>query len=562
MTKKVYSRAYWITVGILILLFAVMAVRMGASARSSSATTDEAIHILSGYLADKNGDYRLNPEHPFLGKMIAASPHVFLKTPLPDLTKFYAVADNYYYDSWSETRDVAVQWLYQSGIDPQQILWPSRVVLMTFTVLFGLMLSVWALNRFGVTGGLITGLFYTLDPTLLAHGQLANTDIWATIGFVGTILVFLSYTEKPTTWRLIGLAAMFGIALNLKFSLILLLPILAILWIVARAKYKRPIVSYGVALAALSAGWFVIMCLVDFRALGTVPSFDINNSAGISPQLLVLAPFTHYLLPLQYWKGMVMVVLGTVGGRTAYLLGHHGIGWWYYFPVAFAIKETVVMVLSFIALAVVGFARIKNWSLQAWVFAVSIGVYWLAAFSSHLTLGIRHLMPTFPIIVLAIASGVSYWLTKVAKDRAKQFAIGGLILATIFMAWSTARIHPFYLSYFNEFIGGPRNGDKYLADSNLDWGQDLGRLGSWVSVNHIMEPILLSYNWTGTVSYSHYGIKAQELTPQNQQDSRLIAISLSELVSNPGYAWLRSQTPTSYIGYSIAIYDHRPTTNH
>ena len=547
---------YWATVFGLVVLFVVMAGRMVVSARGSSATTDEAIHILSGYLADRNGDFRLNPEHPFLGKMIAASPHVFLKTPLPDLTQFYAVAGNFYYDSWSETRDTAVRWLYQSGLDPQQILWPSRLMAICVTVLAGFLLSLWSLKRFGSVGALIVGVFYTLDPTILAHGQLANTDYWATIGFVGTLLTFLSYAEKPTVWRLVGLAAMFGVAMNLKFSLILLLPILAVLWVVAKWKFKCPIASYPFGFAAIVVGWIVVSILVDLRGISAVPVLHLSSLNNVSAQLLLLAPFSHFLFPAQYWKGLVMVILGTVGGRTAYLMGHIGIGWWYYFPVAFAIKETVVMVLSFIALAIIGLLRIKKWSLMGWTFAVAITVYWLAAMSSHLTLGIRHLLPIMPVIMLAVAAGVSAWF-KTAKNAQRTLALVGILLAACSMAWTTAKIHPFYLSYFNEFIGGPINGQKYLADSNLDWGQDLGRLGSWLSANQVSGPILLSYEWTGNAAPGHYGISFVTLTPETQQQAAFVAISRSELVSNPGYAWLRSQTPTGYIGYSIALYDHR-----
>jgi len=37
----------------------------------------------------------------------------------------------------------------------------------------------------------------------------------------------------------------------------------------------------------------------------------------------------------------------------------------------------------------------------------------------------------------------------------------------------TALVYPHYLAFFNQSIGGPHNGYKWLADSNIDWGQDL-----------------------------------------------------------------------------------------
>ena len=53
----------------------------------------------------------------------------------------------------------------------------------------------------------------------------------------------------------------------------------------------------------------------------------------------------------------------------------------------------------------------------------------------------------------------------------------GLLLA--WLVAGTLRAHPSELAFFNEFVGGSRNGHLWLADSNLDWGQDLDRLARW-----------------------------------------------------------------------------------
>ena len=46
----------------------------------------------------------------------------------------------------------------------------------------------------------------------------------------------------------------------------------------------------------------------------------------------------------------------------------------------------------------------------------------------------------------------------------------------------------------------PDNGWRYLVDSNLDWGQDLGNLRGWLDENN-MEQIWLSYFGEGSPSY-------------------------------------------------------------
>jgi len=45
---------------------------------------------------------------------------------------------------------------------------------------------------------------------------------------------------------------------------------------------------------------------------------------------------------------------------------------------------------------------------------------------------------------------------------------------------SVVRVYLSFLAYFNKVIGGPDGGARYVVDSNLDWGQDLRRLGTFV----------------------------------------------------------------------------------
>ena len=86
-----------------------------------------------------------------------------------------------------------------------------------------------------------------------------------------------------------------------------------------------------------------------------------------------------------------------------------------------------------------------------------------------------------------------------------------LILSLWYLA-SSALIHPHYLAYFNELIGGPKNGYKYLTDSNLDWGQDLPSLAKLIGEiknQDSSQEVYLSY--FGTDNPSTYGIEATPL---------------------------------------------------
>jgi hypothetical protein len=134
-------------------------------------------------------------------------------------------------------------------------------------------------------------------------------------------------------------------------------------------------------------------------------------------------------------------------------------------------------------------------------------------------------------------------------------------------------IHPHYLAYFNELIGGPDNGYRYLVDSNLDWGQDLKGLGLYMRERNI-EKVHLSY--FGAADPHNYGIRYEwmpsyylpndylndkgQITPFRIPDSGIVAISATNLqnlyfTDKTFYDWLKRYDPVEKIGYSIFIYD-------
>src|SRR5205823_2738475 len=97
--------------------------------------------------------------------------------------------------------------------------------------------------------------------------------------------------------------------------------------------------------------------------------------------------------------------------------------------------------------------------------AILLAIYWGFAIGSHLNIGHRHILITYPIIyILAGATALGFrriWLT------AAVVAVLG---------WHAAisiAFRPDYLAYFNPLLGGPTRAYEHLIDSSLDWGQDL-----------------------------------------------------------------------------------------
>jgi hypothetical protein len=242
------------------------------------------------------------------------------------------------------------------------------------------------------------------------------------------------------------------------------------------------------------------------------------------------------------------------GGHEAYLLGMHSQqGWWYYFPLAFFFKTPVATLLA-IALAI-GLSlrtRRRRFPFPIWCMAVPLLIYLPLCLLTHINTGLRHLLPAYPFLFVLISAALLR-----LEWRLRNPALG--LLALLLVAESLS-IHPHYTAFFNRLVGGPSSGPRYLADSNLDWGQDLKKLKSYLD-QHAIPKVCLAY--FGTADWGYYGIVSEPLLdPQRAAPDCVLAVSATSLVDlyvpKGTFAWLRQQRPTARVGYSIYVYDLRP----
>ena len=100
---------------------------------------------------------------------------------------------------------------------------------------------------------------------------------------------------------------------------------------------------------------------------------------------------------------------------------------------------------------------------------------------------LRYVMPIFPFMSVAIGK-LAYCLPfKIPRSALAVYCLLGW--ATV----SSLSVRPHFISYFNEAAGGPLNGPAHLLDSNIDWGQDLLFLKSWLQKHPRASPIGLAY---------------------------------------------------------------------
>jgi hypothetical protein len=93
-------------------------------------------------------------------------------------------------------------------------------------------------------------------------------------------------------------------------------------------------------------------------------------------------------------------------GMPSYILGKvYGHGVWFYFPVAMAIKLTLGMIgLLGIAAAALLTGRFRL-TREIYYLIVPAAIYLAVVVASPLNIGIRHILPTLPFLILLAAGG-------------------------------------------------------------------------------------------------------------------------------------------------------------
>src|SRR6185369_9811538 len=125
------------------------------------------------------------------------------------------------------------EFLYYLGNDPDVILFWSRLPIFLLALLFGVFLYMFSRKRWGTGAGLLILFFYAFSPNFLAHSTLVTTDVGASIFTFLAVVCFARFVEKPTKVNVGLLSLALAAAELVKFSAVLLYPILGIVTLVA-----------------------------------------------------------------------------------------------------------------------------------------------------------------------------------------------------------------------------------------------------------------------------------------------------------------------------------------
>ncbi len=494
-------------------------------------TSDEPAHIACGMQWLDQGLYNYEAQHPPLTRVMVAI--------IPYLAGIHG---NRQGDMTFEGNTI----LYGGGAG--QYDWRlalSRAGNLPFFWLACWMVFLWGRKILGTSAAVLAVLIFSMIPAVLAHAGLSTTDMGVTACIAAAMYASLRLVEQPGPKT----AAWFGLTLALmvlsKFSALVFFPASMALAFSVWLWANRPRWSDVLRQAWRVLPWVVASSVLAFFIIWAGYRFSFGKNL-----------YTPFPAPFpELFAGIQMVSEHNTGGHLSYLLGELRMqGWWYFFPVLIAVK----LPLALLALTAIGLWKRPQLQPRSWMFgiAVAIPVAMLAiAMASSINIGIRHILPMFPFLAVIAAAG-AMWLAEIGRTH--SWARWTLAAALLWMCGTSIAAHPDYLAYFNALAGD--RPERIVVDSDLDWGQDIKRLGA--RLKELNAPAV-AFTPTITISLASHGFPVHGRSAPDAPEPGWNAVQITQWklyrlglqMNDPtAQTWPDLIQPTERIGKSILLY--------
>lgn len=520
---------------------------------ANGPTFDEPVHLAAGYSYWTTGRFRLNREDPPLLKLLWAVPLLFgERPPYP-----HDVAATTNDDHWH----VGTAFLFNSDRAPRQLLDPARRVNLALGCAVVLLAGWWAFRLWNSPlAGAGACAFAVCDPNLLALSCLLTTDVGLALFSLLACYLLWEYSAAPSKWLLIASGVALGLALGSKFSALALV-------------------------AGLGAAGFVYVLRGGTLALPGAPADAPRHRAAIEFAFrlgliaLVTLAATYGFVHFDQWgRGLkFQLTRAEHGDGMIYLNGELSrTGWYHYFLVLLPLKLPLGLLLALVLACVSGaLVRLTRLPRSAFVLVPPLVFFALASYA-RVDLGVRVVLPVLPFLYI-LAAGMTCPLGAIcnrgtqtcgaAPDRLSSRL--PLLACAAWAGISAARSDPFPIAYFNELAGGPRGAIRFVADSNVDWGQGLPLLKQYLDANG---PDVIYLSYFGTDRPEAYGIRFQPLPTYGRVGEpggepvpadaprHVLVVSANNLLgiylNDPNaFAWLREREPTAVLGGCLYVFD-------
>ncbi len=350
-----------------------------------------------------------------------------------------------------------------SGAHYDRILALGRAGILPFFWIASAVVFLWGRRAGGDLAAVFAVLLFTTVPPVLALSGVINTDAALCAMTGAAALGALWWADRPDRRRSIIFGVLLGLAAVSKFSS---MPFLAAAFLLMLA----------VARPKVRPDWRLLAWIAGTAALTIWAVYGFSFARVGFLNLRLPAP--------RFFTGIHAVMTHNRLGHTSFLMGQRSPnGFWYYFPAVLAVKTPLALFGLLLASGWLVF-RGKNQREPLLALAFSTGVL-LASMTGHIDIGVRFILPVY--IGLAVVAGCA-----VARARGWSAVVCAALI--LWQVASGAGVHPDYLAYTNEIAGA--HPENFVVDSDLDWGQDMKRLGAFLQQHGASSVTFTPFNRT------------------------------------------------------------------
>ncbi len=323
--------------------------------------------------------------------------------------------------------------------------------------------------------GLLAAFILALTPVFLAHTQIAAIDSPIAFFFTLTMFLFMIAMRRNSIPYYAASAVSLALLLGTKFNGILILPAMAILYVLYRHEHPLYVKKVKKKGSAHSSGAHGLQAAIK----------PYINPLSLIGYCLIVALIFFMIWPW-LWSDLIGHASMTLSHWETtprdFFLGTAQAAPLYYYPVYFLVTTPALLFIPLVV-GIVAAARSKD------VFKYGI-LLWLVipfayGFTSFIQNGMRYLIMIYPAVALLCADGlwqISGQAEKLKLPKKAVFAALSVLLIA-YLAVSVALVHPYYLDYYNELSGGQKNiQDNRLFDIAW-WNEGTSACMNYVEVH-------------------------------------------------------------------------------
>lgn len=524
---------------------------------------DEPCHVAAGMKWLDQHDYTLDPLHPPLSRDAIALPLYVFGERFPVFRAQDTIINGY-------CTELGNAILYDHGRYTRNLLL-ARVGILPFFCLAVVLVYLWASREFGALPGCIAAILFSTLPGILAFSSLAYTDLPTASMQFAFLFAFALWLKNPSRLQTMFLGVCAGLAISTKLTSFLFLPLagtaMLLVWYSFSPSMVRKFAVGDVARLAIAAciGLVVLWGSYAFStghlqdALNVSPN-SVTASQAVRANPVIPAP--------DFVRGVSLVLQMNKQAPESYLFGHEKPGgWWYFFPVALAVKTPIpFMILGFIGL-VLSVREVRRRRPSAVMPAVAIAAIFVATLFVSLRVGTRHILVVLPLLAVLAGYGASF-LWQMPGRR----AIWGRLALCLLLGWqmtASVRAQNDFLAYFNELAPSDPS-EALIKGCDLDCGQDVFRLSQKLrslSARHVSVGV-----WSSS-DLSHLDLPPFDILQPHKPATGWVAVSVRALrtgqvvVCEGGHifpdnpyprdtlSWLDRYQPVARVGKTILLYD-------